>query len=350
MLDAPNSQSLTVGHAPQGQPPSPELFFRTANAYQQSAALKGAVELNLFTKIAEGHSTADSLAQACGATERGVRILCDYLCVLGFLTKAHEHYGLTPDSAPFLNRHSPAYMGGTLDFLLSPHVTANFSDVATLVRQGGSAPDSTTLAPEHPAWVTFARAMMPMMVMPAQAIARLVNSDRAQPLKILDIAAGHGIYGITCAKSNPNAKVVAQDWPNVLQVAQENAQAAGVADRYSTIPGSVFEVGLGSGYDVVLLTGFLHHFNPPTCEQMLKKVHAALGDGGRAITLDFIPNPDRISPPIAAAFALTMLGSTPGGDTYTFAEFEQMFAHAGFARSEFCPLPMSPQQVVVSYK
>jgi SAM-dependent methyltransferase len=336
--------------APQDHRPSPELFFRTAAAYQQTAALKGAVELDLFTVIGQGKRTAREIASVCKASERGVRVLCDYLCVLGFLTKEEQGYGLSPDSALFLNRHSPAYMGGTLAFLLSPHLTDNFTDVAALVRHGGTLqPQGAVIAPEHPAWVMFARAMIPMVALPAQVIARLAAGTSTEPVKVLDVAAGHGTFGIEIAKLNPRATIVAQDWPNVLEVAKENAQAAGVADRYRTIPGSAFEVDFGGGYDLVLLTNFLHHFDAGTNEQLLGKVHAALKDGGRAVTLEFIPNPDRVSPPIPAMFALMMLGTTPKGDTYTFAELERLFMNAGFARSECHPLPDSPQCVVISY-
>ena len=64
---------------------------------------------------------------------------------------------------------------------------------------------------------------------------------------------------------------------------------------------------------------------------MLQKCFAALKPGGRAVTLEFIPNEDRITPPSNAAFALIMLASTPAGDAYTFSELESMFSEAGFA-------------------
>jgi 2-polyprenyl-3-methyl-5-hydroxy-6-metoxy-1,4-benzoquinol methylase len=343
------AQNSAANPGPQA-PPSPELFFRTANAHQQTAALKGAVELDIFAAIAEGKRTAVELAQECKATERGIRILCDYLCVLGFLTKEGQCYGLTPDSAVFLDRNSPAYWGSTLQFLLSPHITEGFADVAALVRHGGNLEPETSVAPEHPMWVTFARAMTPMMAMPAQMIAELVNGNSSAPMKVLDIAAGHGLFGIAFARLNPNAHIVAQDWANVLVAAQENAQAAGVSDRYNLLPGNAFDIDFGGGYDVVLLTNFLHHFDPAACEQILRKVHTALAGNGRAVTLEFIPNDDRISPPVPAMFAMMMLGTTPSGDTYTFAELERMFSHAGFSRSELHPLPPSPQQVVISFK
>jgi hypothetical protein len=133
-------------------------------------------------------------------------------------------------------------------------------------------------------------------------------------------------------------------------VAKENAGKAGVSDRYSTIEGSAFDVDYGSGYDVVLLTNFLHHFDPPTCETLLRKVHAALADGGRAVTLEFVPNEDRISPPIPAAFSMQMLGGTPSGDAYTFPELEQMFSNAGYGETKRHELVGSPMTVLVSRK
>jgi len=330
--------------------PSPELFFQTVNSYQRTAALKAAVELDVFTAIAEGKQTAQDVAARCEASERGMRILCDYLVIHGFLTKKDVRYGLTSDSAVFLDRRSPAYMGGTLEFLLSPMLTGTFENLTEVVRKGGTViPEGGTVAPENPVWVKFARAMVPMMAMPAQQIAKLVSGD-GRKLKVLDIAAGHGIFGIAIAQQNPKAEIVALDWPNVLEVAKENAEKAGVSDRYSTIEGSAFDVDYGSGFDVVLLTNFLHHFDPPTCETLLRKVHAALAEGGRAVTLEFVPNEDRVSPPIPAAFSMMMLGSTAKGDAYTFSELERMFKNAGFAHSELHQLMASPEQVVISKK
>lgn len=333
------------------QQPSPELFFETMNAYQRTAALKAAIEIALFTAIGEGAHTAEALAQRCETSVRGMRILCDYLVVIGFLTKDENHYHLTPDSAAFLDRNSPSYIATAGSFLASPMLMEGFNDLATVVRKGGTVmSEEGSLEPEHPMWVEFARAMAPLMTLPAELIGKLVSADSGQNRKVLDIAAGHGLFGIALAKHNPNAEIVALDWPNVLEVAQENARSAGVADRYSVIPGSAFEVDYGTGYDLVLLTNFLHHFDPQTCEQLLRKVYAALETGGRAVSFEFVPNEDRVSPPVAASFSLTMLATTPSGDAYTFAELDRMFRNAGFSSSELHPLPPTFQQVVISHK
>jgi 2-polyprenyl-3-methyl-5-hydroxy-6-metoxy-1,4-benzoquinol methylase len=158
------------------------------------------------------------------------------------------------------------------------------------------------------------------------------------------------MFGITLAKHNPRAEITALDWRNVLEVALENAQAAGVAERYHTIAGSAFEADLGTGYDVVLLTNILHHFDVATCETLLGRVHAALAPGGRAAILEFVPNDDRVSPPQAAAFSMMMLGMTPAGDAYTFRELESMCRNAGFATAQLHPLAPHPEAVVVATK
>jgi len=333
-----------------GRQPTPALIFDTFNAYQRTAALRAGIDLEVFAAIAEGKTTAKDIAERCGASERGTRILCDFLTIIGFLTKQGSNYGLTPDSSMFLDKHSPAYMGTMTEFILSSHVMDNFDYLTEAVKRGGTAGQTKSLEPDHPMWVKFARAMQPMMAMPSQLLAKLADPNADKRLKILDIAAGHGLYGIAFAKHNPQAEVTALDWPNVLEVAKENAQAAGVADRYQTKPGSAFDVDYGTGYDIILLTNFLHHFDKETCETLLRKVHAALADGGRAVTLEFVPNDDRVTPPQAAAFSMMMLGVTPSGDAYTFVELEQMFRHAGFSRSELHELPPTIQRVIISQK
>jgi SAM-dependent methyltransferase len=331
------------------QQPTPERFFGAINAYEQTEAIKAAVELEVFTAIAEGSATAAAIAQRCKASERGVRILCDFLTIHGFLTKDGTQYGLTQDSAVFLDRRSPAYCGGVIEFLLTPRVREAHALLTEAVRRGGSALGEGNMVPENPDWVKFARAMMPMMMMPAQIMtAELLKGGAAH--KVLDIAAGHGIYGITVAKQNPAAQIYACDWKNVLAVAEENARAMGVGDRHHLLPGSAFEVDFGGGYDLALVANFLHHFDPPTCTSFMKKVHAALEPGGRAAIVEFVPNPDRVSPPMAAAFSMVMLATTPSGDAYTFAELESMSKDAGFSRVDLAPAALGLDRLVVAYK
>ena len=331
--------------------PSPEHIFNTLNAFEQSAALKAAIDLDIFTAIADGANTAVLLAAKTSAAERGVRILCDYLTIHEFLTKNDGRYALTQESAIFLNRRSPAYMGTLADFLASEASKKQFSALTETVRKGGTTvAQGDNTKPNDELWVNFARTMAPLTTVSAGFIADLAGAKEGKPCKVLDIAAGHGMFGITIAKQNSNAQITAADWAPVLAVAKENAAAAGVADRVAFRPGSAFEADLGEGYDIALLTNIFHHFDVATCEKLMRRVHAALKPGGKAFTLEFVPNEDRVTPPMAAAFSLIMLAATDSGDAYTFSQYEKMFRNAGFVKTTQHTVPDSPQQLLLSEK
>jgi len=333
-------------------PPNPVLIFNTIQGYQRVYALKAAVDLDLFTAIARGSHTAAEIATACNAAERGVRILCDALVVMGFLTKAGDRYSLTSDTAFFLDSRSPAYLGLAFKFLMHPSQLAHFEQLGEAVRKGGTPADQSNLAPDDAIWIEFAKGMAPLMVPAAQAIAGLLAGELSSrpSAKILDIAASHGFFGITVAQKLPKAQIYALDWANVLGVAKENAAKHGVASRYHLLPGSAFAVDYGTGFDAILITNLLRHFEPAANEKMLKKAHAALNSGGQVVILEFVPNDDRVSPPVPAMFSLTMLGNTPKGDAYTLAEYGTMCRNAGFENPRLIPLEPMPESLVVARK
>ena len=273
----------------------PAVIFEMLQAHQRTSALKAAIDLDVFRAVGEGPGDVASIAKHCKASERGIRILCDFLVVCGVLSKEDFHYRHTPTSAAFLDPRSPACMASIAQFLGNQAMHEPFNQLAEIVRTGRtSMPGDGSVEPE-----------------------------------------------------NPQARVTGLDWAPVLRVALENARKAGVHDRYNMLPGSAFEVEFGGPYDAVLLTNFLHHFDKPTNVTLLKKVRAALKPGGRAATLEFVPNEDRVSPPMPAAFSLQMLTSTPAGDAYTLSELTAMYNDAGFSGITAHPIPMSPHTVVM---
>ncbi|HLI82762.1 MAG TPA: class I SAM-dependent methyltransferase [Bryobacteraceae bacterium] len=333
-------------HSTATSQPDPQRILAALNAYQQTYALKAAIELDLFTRIGEGAGTAPEIAKASHASERGVRILCDYLALQGFLTKEKGKYALTRDAAVFLDKRSPAYMGSIAGFLGHSRNMANFENLAEVVR-GGRPPDLGHMNPEDPIWVEFARSMAPLMAASAAQLAPLV-AERGKPIKVLDIAAGHGVFGIAVATHNRAAEVFAVDWKNVLELAAANAAQAGVSARYHTIPGSAFEVDFGGAYDVVLVPNFLHHFDPPTNGKLLRKIRGSMHPQGLLAIAEMVPDEDRLSPPFAAAFSLTMLANTPAGDAYTLSQLEHMLAEAGFQQIRPHSLGQGPMSVVLA--
>jgi O-methyltransferase domain/Dimerisation domain len=327
-------------------PPDLGVVIDALCAFQLTEALKGAIELDLFTHIAAGAVTAAAIAERASASERGIRILCDYLTVRGFLTKENGRYSCSLTAAVFLDKGSRLYVGSVANFLAHDRIVANYRNFAGVVRNGGTVATST-VSPNDPVWVEFARSMAPFLGMVAAQVAPLVATP-GRPQTVLDVAAGHGLFGLRVAQTNALATVYGTDWADVLTVASENAAALGVSDRYHTIPGSAFDVELGSGYDLVLVPNFLHHFDPPTNIAFLTRIRRAMIPGGTLAVVEFVPNEDRVSPPFPASFSLQMLGATDGGEAYTFTDLDAMLAAAGFSNRGAQPLDPTPQTLVIA--
>jgi hypothetical protein len=164
--------------------------------------------VGLFTAIGRDAKTTETIAKETGASPKGIRILCDYLTVQGFLKKLGDRYEATAATQIFLDAKSPAYMGGVVEFMASPEMMRSFLEDPTSYVRNGGAIGSSTLDPNHPSWVTFARAMVPFMAPVAQAVAEQVASWSPPPCKVLDIAAGHGMFGIAVGKAIPQAEIV----------------------------------------------------------------------------------------------------------------------------------------------
>ena len=188
---------------------------------------------------------------------------------------------------------------------------------------------------------------MPFAAAAAKRVAAHAANLPDPPYTVLDIAAGHGLYGIEVAKILPEAFVTAVDWAQVLTVARANAEEAGVVDRFRMIAGNALDIDWGSDYDLILLPNFLHHFDFEVCTSLLRKVKASLAVGGQAWGIDLVPNEDRVSPPIPAMFAFWMLATTPGGDAYTIREFDKMAQNAGFRGATTRALAPTPESLIV---
>ena len=326
---------------------SPERFQEAVFAYQKTAAIIAAVHLDVFSAIQSGADTPQKLAKATGASARGLRVLCDFLTVQGFLEKQGNTYHATPSTKVFLDRRSPQYVGGVVDFLCSPEMLSVFlDDPEGYVRNGGSA-GLANIAPDNPVWVKFAESMGPFMMPVATELARHIAAWSKPPQKVLDIAAGHGMFGIAVAQAVPGSRIVALDWQGVLAVARRNAEQAGISDRFELLPGSAFDVDWGTDFDLILLPNFLHHFDEDTCVKLLTKARHSLSAQGQVIAVEFVPDKGRVSPPMQASFAFVMLASTPSGDAYTADEYDSMASRAGFKGAKVVAVPPTTESLVL---
>src|SRR5262249_29862219 len=163
-------------------------------------------------------------------------------------------YRHSPTSAAFLDPRSPSSLAPIAQFLANKTMREPFEQLEQIVRTGRTVlPGDGSVEPENPIWVQFAETMAPMMGPMAGPLGAAVLEGHTGPMHVLDIAAGHGLFGIEIAKQNPQARVTGLDWSPVLRVAVENARKAGVQDRYDMLPGSAFDVNFGGPYDAVLL-------------------------------------------------------------------------------------------------
>src|SRR6185312_14001732 len=215
-------------------PPNPGIIFDMLQAHQRTAALRAAIELDLFRAVGEGPGDAASIAKKCSSSERGIRILCDFLAMSGILSKENGQYKHSATSALFLDSRSPASLASVAQFLGNPALCEPFNNLAGIVRNGRtSLPGEGTVEPDNPVWVQFAESMAPLAATGAAGMATIALGSGTGPMRVLDIAAGHGLYGIAVAQQNPQAQITGLDWPAVLAVAERNAQKAGVADRFT---------------------------------------------------------------------------------------------------------------------
>jgi hypothetical protein len=239
-----------------------DWIMSIAQGYVASAALKTALELDLFTDIAHDNNTAEKIAAAKKLPVRSTRILCDALVALGLLSKSAGIYGLPEASATMLVKGLPTYMGGIINLGLGPSSWGwrAAGDLGNVVKAGHSLLERPAETPEHPFWEDFQRYSQQMAASAAPVVVDIAAQalGAAGPGKILDIACGSGIYGFAALTRFPQATLVSVDWPNVLKLTEPVARQYGVNERTELRPGDIFKDDLGSGYDLTLAVNIYH--------------------------------------------------------------------------------------------
>lgn len=328
---------------------TPERIVEMLQAFERTEALRTAIELGLFSALGGSVRSLPELAKSTGASERGLRALLHFLASVGLIEKTADGYRAAADAARYLDRASSEYLGDAQAFYTSPTLRDAFRGLPESVRRGGSDPASIdSMRPDHPVWPEYARAMAPLFAGAADSLARLLLRDDPAPRSVLDVAAGHGLFGIAIARRAPTSVVTALDWAAVLPAARRQAEAAGVSDRYLTRAGDAFTADLGGPHDLLLAANFLHHFDPAGIGRLLDRFAAALAPAGRIGIVEFVPNEDRVSPPAVARFGLSMVATTTTGDVYTFDELAALLVAHGFDAPTLHPLARSPERAVLA--
>jgi C-methyltransferase len=342
---------MSRGTIEQQQAVTPATVFEALLAFQATAVVGTAVKLGVFDEIAAGSSTAKSVARAIGAAQRGVEILLDALAAIGFLNAVDDEYRVSPVAEAFLVRTSPAYLGGLVDIFYSDWQWQGHLALPDAVRNGGTVTKEQNLETAgHPFWSLFADAFTGAAAPMAQAVAAALAPWTAtrDPLEVIDLACGSGVFGATIASGHDHARVTFVDWPTVLARTRTHAERYGVADRASYIEGDMFDVALAGPYDLAVASQLFHHFERGRCVELMRRIAAALKPGGQIAIHDFMRTGNPAHDPQAALFSVIMLVRTAGGQSHTLADHEAMLAEAGFTEPRLHNLPGLPMRLLTA--
>jgi predicted O-methyltransferase YrrM len=323
--------------------------MQLALAYRSSAVLFAAVELGVFTAVADMPATAATVARSCGADSERLRYLLDACVAEGLLAREGDAYSNTPVTDAFLVRGRPAYSANGLKYAQDLYPAWN--RLSDLMRTGRPPmPPETILGTDKEKTRAFVYAMHERARGIGSVLPHLVDLKGRK--KLLDVGGGPGTYSVALIQQTQGLTSTVLDVPGVLEVARELIEASGFASRVTLMPGDYLKSSFGTGYDVVLLSGMMHRETPDTCRLLLKKAFDALDPGGLVIVSDvFFENDDKTTPPFALYFALNMMLTSDEGAAHAVTEMARWMSGAGFRDVDIRELPKpNPHSLVVGAK
>lgn len=318
---------------------SPDRLMQFAWGYAPAFIIRAALQHRVFDLLDEAPKNVDELAQLTGASTRGLTAILNALVGLQFLARSNGRFSVTPESAAFLVSGRPGYHGAFFTHTLD-QILPKWEQLSETVRTGKPAQAVNQQVQGAQFFANFVEALFPMGSPAARKLGEHLGiSKMAGPVRVLDLAAGSGVWGIALAQQSPHVQVTAVDWPVVLETTRRVAAKHGVAGRLNTIPGDLLEANFGSGYHVAVLGHILHSEGAHRSRELLRKTFDALAPGGTIVIAEFVPNDERTGPPNALIFAVNMLVNTEEGDTFTFTEMSQWLRQTGFANPRQLDVP-----------
>jgi SAM-dependent methyltransferase len=346
---------MATGHdgtppAAAGGPVTPERIMQFGFGYAAPLMLEAAVNLKVFDALDGGPRALGQVAAATGASERGLRALLNGLVGIGLLAKDKDgQYSLTSESAAFLVSHKPDFRGGFFKHT-SSQLLPKWLKMTEIVRTGRPAAAVNQEGEGSAFFVEFVEDLFPMNYAAARVLADALGVERATaPVRVLDLAAGSGVWSIALAERSPHVRVTAVDWPGVLPATRRTADRHGVGDRYQYVAGDLLAVDFGTGHHVATLGHILHSEGEERSRALLQKTFAALAPGGTAVVAEWLVEDDRTGPPAGLIFGVNMLVNTDQGDTFSFSEIHDWLAAAGFRDVRTLDVP-APSPLILATK
>jgi ubiquinone/menaquinone biosynthesis C-methylase UbiE len=312
---------------------TPERLMEISFAYAPPLIISAGVSNKVFDSLKDGGKTAEQVAGQTGASARAVRILMDALVGLDLLKKHRQgKYSLTPESATFLLSNKPGTHAGFFG-TIAPQLISRWLRLADIVREGRPAVSVNQETEGTEFFSQLVENIIPMSYPPAQKLGdQLKLSKGKNEIRVLDLAAGSGIWGIALAQKSSHVRVTAVDWAGMIPTTKRITQKFGVGDRFNYVEGDVLEANFGGGYDIATLGHILHSEGEERSRKLLKKTFRALKSGGVIAIAEWLVNDERTEPAHSLMFAVQMLVNTERGDTFSFNEIKSWLEEAGFKK------------------
>ncbi|MBS1821615.1 MAG: methyltransferase domain-containing protein [Acidobacteria bacterium] len=317
--------------------------------YVPTLVIESSLKHHVFDVLDGAPKTLAETAAATGASERGLRSVMNVLVGLGFLAKDGERYSLTPESEAFLVSTRPGFQGGIFKHT-SQQLLPKWLQLNDVIATGRPAKAVNQEGDGSEFFQGFVKDIFPLSYPSATVLGKhLALGQRKGVVKVLDLAAGSGVWGIGLAQSADNVTVTAVDWEGVLPATREVVGSFRLANRFSFIAGDLNAAEFGGDYDVATLGHILHSEGERRSKALLKKTFAALKSGGTIAIAEFLVNDDRKGPVGSLLFAANMLVNTDEGDTFSFEEIAGWLKEAGFTNARLLEAP-GPSPLVLATK
>jgi len=319
--------------------PTPEKLTQLASGFAP-LIVGAAVQHRVFDLLEQGTKTLEQVASESGASLRGIRAVMNALIGLKLLRKDDTgQYALTPESAAFLVRGKPQFLGALLgDVQVKWRAAAAetgrwrmWLDINDVVRAGKPAAPVNLEQHGGEYFKGFVEALFATNYRAAQTLAEALGiAHKEKPVRVLDLAGGSGVWGIALARESPRVTVTAADWPSVLEITKAVARRCGLLHRFQFVAGDLLSADFGGGHNIVILGHILHTEGATRSQALPKRTFAALAPGGIIAIADFLVNEDRTGPPMGLIWAVNMLVQAEEGDTFSFGEIGGWLRDAGF--------------------
>ncbi|MGH9451448.1 MAG: methyltransferase [Terriglobia bacterium] len=288
-----------------------------------------AVQLGIFSHVAQGKTSIPEIAAASDSSVRGIRMLLDALCSIQLLMKRDGRYSLHPVAQQYLVRDSPDYMGYMFE---NDEIWDTWGRLTQAVRTGKPARQDRDGEVEE-FFSVLVRSLHVMNREPARRLAALVSEEpEHKGMRVLDVACGSGVWGIALADADASARVTFQDLPNVLKVTRDYVERHRLTGRCDFLPGKLEEVEFGdSRFNLAVLGNICHSEGERASRHLFAAIHRTLHPGGRIAIVETMPNDGRTGRVFPLVFALNMLVHTGEGDTFTLAEYSKWLSEAGYS-------------------